>query len=134
MVVVLALVTGAMVLRGRPGSGRLDLLATANEAAARFRHARTAAISGAVETTVLIDTDRRIVGAPKPLAPIEIAPDIDMLAVVSDAERRSPSIAGIRFFPNGSATGGTLRLQRGAQAFEVRVNWFTGRVSVNADP
>jgi general secretion pathway protein H len=35
----------------------------------------------------------------------------------------------IRFFPNGSSTGGALILQRGARSVEIRVDWLTGKIS-----
>jgi general secretion pathway protein H len=43
----------------------------------------------------------------------------------------SESIGQIRFFPDGSATGGRIGLTLGAQQVEVVVDWLTGLVSVN---
>ena len=37
---------------------------------------------------------------------------------------------GIRFFPDGSATGGRISLVADAKRFEVRVDWFDGSVLV----
>lgn len=37
---------------------------------------------------------------------------------------------GIRFFPDGSATGGSVELTRDRQTFKVNVEWITGRVSI----
>jgi general secretion pathway protein H len=36
----------------------------------------------------------------------------------------------IRFFPDGSSTGGHITLQRGARRWQVNVAWLTGAVSV----
>ncbi len=36
----------------------------------------------------------------------------------------------IRFAPDGSSSGGTIRLAAGEQTRTVRVDWLTGRVSV----
>ncbi len=52
-----------------------------------------------------------------------------MEVTAADSEKRSPSIAGIRFYPNGSSTGGTIDLKMEGRAYEIRVNWLTGRVS-----
>jgi general secretion pathway protein H len=41
-------------------------------------------------------------------------------------------MAGVRFFPNGSSTGATIDLRTERQAYEVRINWLTGRVSTAA--
>jgi general secretion pathway protein H len=39
--------------------------------------------------------------------------------------------AAIRFFPDGSSTGGELTLWEGGGAHHVRVHWLTGRISVD---
>lgn len=38
----------------------------------------------------------------------------------------------IRFFPDGSSTGGHITLQRERRQWLVNVSWLTGAVSVNA--
>ncbi len=50
----------------------------------------------------------------------------------ADSERRAKGMAGVRFFPNGSSTGATIQLRSERQAYEVRINWLTGRVSTAA--
>lgn len=37
---------------------------------------------------------------------------------------------GIRFYPDGSSTGGSVELAYNQQAFKVNVEWVTGRVSI----
>ena len=79
---------------------------------------------------VLIDLATRQVAAGNDAASLTIPATIAIDADTSASEGYAPSIAGIRFFPTGSSTGGTLRLQAGRRAYEIRVNWFSGRVSV----
>lgn len=39
--------------------------------------------------------------------------------------------ADIRFFPDGSSTGGEVRLSNGKAVYRVAAHWLTGRVSID---
>src|SRR5262249_54223986 len=128
VLLVLALAVGLVGSRfGARHSGEV-LQATAYELASRLRAARTAAIRQASNRTVVIDMANRLITAGKDIAPLKIAETISILSQTSATEQSAPRIAGIRFLPNGASTGGTIRLETGRQAYEVRVNWLTGRV------
>jgi general secretion pathway protein H len=129
VLVVLALVAGlaATQLGSRHGGAVLE--AAAHELASRCRATRAAAIRGAASRTVVIDMAKRMVtGADVPS--FRIADTITVTSETSAAEQQGQKVAGIRFFPNGASTGGKVRLETGRQAYEVRVNWLTGRVVV----
>ncbi len=72
----------------------------------------------------------RMVTAGKDTPPLRIADTISVTSETSAVEQQGRKVAGIRFFPNGASTGGKVRLETGRQAYEVRVNWLTGRVAV----
>lgn len=46
------------------------------------------------------------------------------------AEVTSTQQAGIRFYPDGSSTGGSVDLTYHQQTYKVNVEWVTGRVSI----
>jgi general secretion pathway protein H len=46
-------------------------------------------------------------------------------------ERRSETTGLIRFYPDGSSTGGGVSLQRGRDRFDILVNWLTGGVAIH---
>jgi general secretion pathway protein H len=48
----------------------------------------------------------------------------------SAAEVISADQGGIRFFPDGSSTGGSVDLTYKKQTYKVNVEWVTGRVSI----
>jgi general secretion pathway protein H len=53
------------------------------------------------------------------------------LSITSAREDQPDGHTGrIRFFPDGSSTGGHIVLQRGARRWQVNVAWLTGAVSV----
>jgi len=132
IVVLLVLAIGAGLVRMQFGVGRASdvLQATAYQVASRCRAARLAAIRRGTPAMVLIDLANRTVRSDGGRAPVGVPPNIAIHAQTSRGEQLSPSVAGIRFLPDGSSSGGTLRLEAGPRAYEIRVNWFTGRVSV----
>jgi general secretion pathway protein H len=129
VLLVLAIVAGMAATRLGARHSSDILQATAYELASRCRAARTAAIREASEQTVLIDMANRVVTAGG-RASLRIADTVSVSSQTSATEQRAPRVAGIRFFPNGQSTGGKIRLETGRQAYEVRVNWLTGRVAV----
>jgi len=130
VMLILVLAASAITMATRPGQGAAGLKALALQTAAVFRTARAGAISKRAERVVVIDTGRRQIRYGHGTKPLDIGSNINLIITAADNERRAGDIAGIRFFPNGSSTGGTLRLERDQQAYEVRVNWLTGYVSV----
>ena len=130
ILVVLAIVAGLASARLSVRHGGETLQATAHELASRCRAARAGAIRHGSEQTVFIDMANRLVTVGNDVPPLRISETISIFSETSATEQRSKGVAGIRFLPNGSSTGGTIRLVSGRQAYEVRVNWFTGRVIV----
>ena len=130
VVMVLAIIAGLATARFIAGHGNDVLQATAYELASRCRTARANAIRRGSSQVVLIDLATRRVAADRETAPLAIPAVVTIHAETSASERRSEAITGIRFFPTGASTGGTLRLETGKHAYEIRVNWFTGRVTV----
>ena len=131
VLLALALTAGMAMARFTVRSADDSLQGVAYEIASRYRAARTGAMRNGVDQIVLIDfADRVVSGGDKP--PLHIPPAVDIVAETSAAEQPASSVAAIRFLPNGSSTGGTVRLAKGTQTYEIGISWFTGRVSVEA--
>jgi general secretion pathway protein H len=128
MLVVLAILalvaTVVLPTLVRPSEG-LRLQASARELIAALRVARAAAISRNIETVLTVDVDRRSFASPTG-ASGSFAPEIAAELKVAEPERVSRSRGGLRFYPDGSSTGGDVALSlRGKQA-RVCVDWLTG--------
>jgi len=130
VLVVLAIVAGLASVRLGARHGGEVLKAAAYELASRCRAARVGAIRRGFDQTLVIDMANRLVTAGENVPPLRIAETISIFSETSATERRSRNVVGIRFLPNGASTGGKVRLVAGRQAYEVRVNWLTGRVVV----
>ena len=47
-------------------------------------------------------------------------------------EQLNAATGAIRFFPDGSSTGGGVGLSLGAERYDIQVDWLTGGVSIHA--
>lgn len=131
VLVVLGLVAAMTTARFSARNAGDSLRTVTHEVASRYRAARTGAVRSGGDQVVLLDLDERIViGGDRP--PLHIPAAYNIVAETSADERPSASVAAVRFLANGSSTGGVVRLALDREAYEIRINWFTGRVSVEA--
>ena len=133
MLVVLAMAAGVVSVSLARRSDRMEISALAGAAAGRARAARDAAVRSGRDAVLLIDLKDRTIST-NGARVLPMPKDIDIDVFSSANERASATAIGIRFFPDGASTGGTIRLGHEGSFYEVRINWFTGRVLVVAPP
>jgi general secretion pathway protein H len=129
VLVIIALTAGAISMLYRSPSSDAQLKTASLTVASRLRDIRSGAMVSGTDRLAVIDVVQRSMEFGNGIAPLTFPGSIDIDVMSADSERLSPSAAGIRFFPNGSSTGGTINLRSRENAYEIRVNWLTGRVS-----
>lgn len=129
VMMIVALIS-ALVVTWTFGSGRPTLKAVALEAAALLRRERLGAmLSGHPRQVALDVSTRSLIGdsGGKVAVPRDVS--LDLLA----AEQSNGDLQGVaRFEPDGASTGAVLAFAKERARYEVRVDWFSGRVSVDA--
>lgn len=103
------------------------------EIAAALRQARSLAITRGRTQIFAINTARGTFLAGDARAVGRLPSDIHAVLMTTTDERDSATTGNIRFFADGSATGGGIRLMQGDRRAVVTVDWLTGRISVNDD-
>lgn len=132
MLVVLVLIASATLLAMAAFTGGLrgaQLQAAAKEVAAQLRFTRALAISSGRPQSFVLDTQtRRWQAASGRHGQL---PDIGMLDFTSARELQHSTVKGeVRFFPDGAASGGRVRLAANGGGWDVNVAWLTGEVRV----
>lgn len=105
---------------------------SSREVAASLRHARAQAVIRQQPTLWKMNIQERrfwIDGATAD-AGRQLSPSITAKINTTSAEVDAANQGGIRFFPDGSSTGGSVELTQNKQTFKVNVEWVTGRVSI----
>ncbi len=137
MILVMALIAAASLLAMAAfGSGMqgMKMRAAAKDVAAQMRFARAVAISSGQAQDVIIDpAARQWQGAKGRSGDLPAVGE-----VVFTGARASQFAPGdgnddkgtVRFFPDGAATGGRVRLLASGGGWDVDVGWLTGDVKV----
>ena len=132
LLVVLAILGVALALVA-PSFNRarsaLAVRSAAYELAAHLRSARAAASSQSVHRMLVFDHVNRRYWAEDVVPPRVLPQSIRVGLAVPDGELVGRT-ARIRFFPDGSASGGKIVLQDGKTTWAVVVDWLSGDVRV----
>lgn len=127
---VVALVFTLVVPRLRQAPDLSDLRAAARDVAAVLRMARSEAISAGRPTDFLADTASGTYAIDRGSGPVGSIPQGARLTLLTAPELAAGPSGAIRFYPDGSASGGGLALMQGSLRYEVLVNWMSGAVTI----
>jgi general secretion pathway protein H len=123
---VLALVPGFLV-RSQPG---LDLDVAARAIADGLRQTRSESVFSNRARAFTIDVEAKRFKAGTDQAPKQLDRAIQLSLFTADQEVVDGRTGRIRFFPDGSSTGGRLRLALAGRQTDVLVDWLTGEVAI----
>lgn len=92
-----------------------------------LRKARSNSVTQQKSVAFIVDTQNReyqIYGQ----TTMRLPDDIELTVKAAESEVRN-SQAAMRFYPDGSSTGGRLTVQQGDEQIVINVDWLTGRVT-----
>jgi general secretion pathway protein H len=111
------------------GNDATALKVAARDIVSALRFAKGQALISHQETTVTLDLAEntyKVSGRDK-IYPIPKAIDVTVVTAQSELTEGS---ASIRFFADGSSTGGRVTLERGKAAWQIDINWLTGQIEL----
>lgn len=126
---VLALVA-AFVVPSLGGGEAVELKGAARTLAAGLRHTRNQALNDNRSATLALDVAKREFQLSGEKRTRKLPGRIDIVLFTARSEQQSEERGAIRFFPDGSSTGGRITLSTERLRYLVNVDWLTGRVSV----
>jgi len=109
----------------------VELKGATRQISAGLRKARSHAVTKKQESTLTLDVEQRRFSVTGDQKIYSIPPDLDLNLKTALSEQLGPGVGSIRFYPDGSSTGGSITLSSGELAYIVDVNWLTGQVTVN---
>jgi len=134
---VVALAVAALLLAivlpfGLHRRGHDELASGAREIAGALRLARSQAILVNRPASFVVDIENGFWRPPGATAARAVPAGSRISLFTAQEEQRSASTGAIRFFPDGSSTGGGVALSLGSERYDILVDWLTGGVSVHA--
>jgi general secretion pathway protein H len=109
---------------------RAELRGTVAQLAGVLREARGRAVRHGAPVSVAVALGTRRFGIVGAHESHTFAADLAVRLVTADLGQGDAEVVEIRFFPDGTSTGGEITVTRGATHYLVRVEWLTGRVIV----
>lgn len=128
VVAVVVLVALPLANAGRKGH---ELRAAAIAVAAELKSARAVALRSNIEQSVEIDTVRGTYATSGNFRPSGVPAGISLEILTISSEQSGLATGRLRFYPDGSATGGRVVLRSGAQSAAVTIDWLTGGTRVH---
>ena len=133
--VMLVLVIGAVmyaVILSVPfrGASSADLKAAARTLASGLRQAQTLAMTTRKDMSLTLDLESREFTVTGDSTIRQLPKDLQLKLYTAQSEVTSDRRGAIRFYPDGSSTGGRITVAAGERKYLVDVDWLTGRVSI----
>ncbi len=123
--VLLAVATPALI---RPAG--VELRTAAHTVATGLRQARLQAMRRQRPTALQVDLDSRMLWLEGEKKTRQLDRELELELLTARREMLDERRGGIRFYPDGSSTGGSLTLNLEGLTTRVDVEWLTGRIRV----
>jgi len=130
LVAMLFAVVGVSVSRSVTGA---EIRNAARELTAGLRHARGQAIIQREQKVFSVDTETRTWKAGDQ-APVTLPEGLDITLNTARSELTGEGAGGIRFYPDGASTGGSVVLSIDGREWHIMVGWLTGEIGIDRDP
>jgi len=132
VVMVIASLAMALVLPSLSGARtRLELNSATRQLSAALRHARSQAIARHADVALVLNVEDRSYRYSDEPARYALPDTLNLKLLTSQSELVGSDSGAIRFFPDGSSTGGRIVLLADGTDQAIDVNWLTGRISIN---
>ena len=107
-----------------------DLKAAARTVASGLRQAQSTAMATRKDAVLTIDVESREFVTSLETTPRKLPDNVELKLYAAQSEVTSERRGSIRFYPDGSSTGGRITVASGERKYLVDVDWLTGRVSI----
>ncbi len=112
------------------GTSVYDLKSAARSLAAGLRQAQSTAMATRRDALLTLDLESREFVTTAEPQPRKLPDGIDFKLYPAQTEVASDKRGSIRFYPDGSSTGGRITVSSGERKYLVDVDWLTGRVYI----
>lgn len=132
-VVLLIVVMGLTVIGTNISSGNQSsqLKVVARDLSSALRYARGQALISHQTVAVAINLAENTYQVSNRDKTYHFADEIEVTLVIAQDEFKDEETGHIRFYADGSSSGGRITLEWGGAVYKVDVNWLTGKVNIS---
>lgn len=133
--ILVALVIGVLLVSLVPPllsgmSGATELRGAARQLAAGLRGARNEAVTRRHEAVLTLDLAGHRFGVTDDPRVVALPESVALKLYTAQSELIDGATGNIRFFPDGSSTGGHITVSGPKLAYQVNVDWLTGAIAI----
>ncbi len=133
LVLVILALTASLTLPALVRPAGTELRVATGTVVTALRRAREAAVNRQRPTVLVVDVDARsILVSGEETTPRRLPEHLELTLFTARSELEGERRGRIRFFPDGSSTGGRVTVASGERRYHVDVDWLTGQVRVRA--
>jgi len=127
---ILAFMTALALPLMSGAESKADTRVAAREIAAALRTTRNLAMMHGHSELFSLDTASGAFRAGSTNSPHRVPRGVRLVLITTTEERSGATAGNIRFFPDGSSTGGGVRVSKDNSRTEVLVDWLTGHLTI----
>ena len=113
------------------GDGSAAIKVAAKDMISALRYTRGQALMSHQEAVMTLDLAENSYTVSDRDKQYLIHKGIALSVVTAQSELHGDGLANIRFYPDGSSTGGRITLEQGKSASEININWLTGHIKLD---
>lgn len=102
----------------------------ARQLASDLRFTRSTAIVRQQETALALDVEQRSYRVVNTNKEVSLPESLALSLITVESERLGEEQGMIRFFPDGSSTGGRITVSQGNAEYVVDIDWLSGKVDL----
>ncbi len=121
---------GVIGLNISSGGDATRLQSAARDLVSALRFAKGEALISHRETTVALDLNENTYTVSERDKVYSLPETVELTVVTAQEELNGEGLASIRFFPDGSSTGGRIKLELNGALWQIDINWLTGQIDI----
>jgi general secretion pathway protein H len=133
VLVIAATVAAVAVPNLQPALANMQLRAATRDIASALRYARGQALSRGREAVFSLDVERHVYQVSGRRKDYSLPASVQFGLFTAETELSGEGQGSIRFYPDGSSTGGRVSLDAAGKRRLVDVNWLTGAVVIREE-
>lgn len=133
VIVLLAIALTAVTFSFSKSLQSAKIRGASRDLVAALRYTRGQAIVKGKQEVLTLDLNGNSYTAPGKHA-VKLPKDMTLGLTTADSEVTGDNVGGIRFFPDGSSTGGHVSVFQGRREWRINVAWLTGDIALDETP
>lgn len=133
VIVLLAIATASVTFSFSKSLQSAKIRGASRDLVAALRYTRGQAIVKGKQEVLLLNLDDNSYTAPGKAA-VKLPKDMTLQLTTAEREQTGANSGGIRFFADGSSTGGHISVFQGHREWRINVAWLTGDIALDERP